>query len=285
VNSLFNGSTIKKIRKNKGYTQKYVAKDILSQSSYSKFEAELSDVHSSAYINLLDKLNMTLEEVSFIDNDFKHGPVQQIINNFFSLPYNDVTALEKIKIEINNALKKHENTILLDIKLICEALISLYIEKDIDIVRKIVEPVWNRLSKLNKWYLSDILLINTILYFFSNDTALAISSRIIRRLELYEGFQNSKKVIISFKINLSLLLIKEEEFLKALEISTIILQEHKKSMSYQSLALCFVRISICNNKLGRPNATSCIHQARLLLQFYDDLDFLGNIEKEYAYYK
>lgn len=282
---MLNGNTIKKIRINKGYTQKYVAKDILSQSSYFKFEAELSDVHSIAYINFLDRLDMTLEEVRFINNDFKHGQVQQIINNFFSLPYNDVTALEKIKIEINNALKKHQNILLLDIKLICEALISLNIKNDINIVRIIVEPVWNRLSKLNQWYLSDILLINTILYFFPNDTAIAISSRIIERLELYDGFQNSQKLIISFKINLTLLLIKEGDFLKALEMLTIIIQKHKKSMSYQSLAVCFARISICNNKLGRTNATTCIQQARLLLKIYDDLDFLVNVEKEYAYYK
>ncbi|WP_421103028.1 helix-turn-helix domain-containing protein [Sporosarcina psychrophila] len=240
---MLNGNTIEKIRINKGYTQKYVAKDILSQSSYSKFEAELSDVHSIAYINFLDRLDMTLEEVRFINNDFKHGQVQQIINNFFSLPYNDVTALEKIKIEINNALKKHQNILLLDIKLICEALISLNIKNDINIVR------------------------------------------IIERLELYDGFQNSQKLIISFKINLTLLLIKEGDFLKALEMLTIIIQKHKKSMSYQSLAVCFARISICNNKLGRTNATTCIQQARLLLKIYDDLDFLVNVEKEYAYYK
>lgn len=281
---MLNGKSIKKVRRNKGYTQKYVAENIISQSSYSKFEADQSDIHSTAYIQLLERLDMTVEEICFIDKGFKHEQAQKIINNFFSLPYNDVTALEKVIVEINSFLKKQDNILLRDIKVICKALISLHTKKDINIVRKIVEPVWNRLSKHNQWYLSEIRLINTILYFFPNETALEISNNIIKRLELYDGFRDSEKQIITFKINLTLLLIKEGDYFKALDLLTGILRKHKKSMPYQSLAVCFARISICNSKLEGINGTSYMDQAQNLLQIYDDLDLWSKIQKEYEHY-
>lgn len=51
---------MKRIRKNKGYTQADVAQGILSQSAYSKFEAGLSDISVTSYIHLLENLDLTL---------------------------------------------------------------------------------------------------------------------------------------------------------------------------------------------------------------------------------
>jgi transcriptional regulator with XRE-family HTH domain len=43
------GSIFKKVRKNKGYTQKYVTNGILTQGAYSKFEQNMTEISATSY--------------------------------------------------------------------------------------------------------------------------------------------------------------------------------------------------------------------------------------------
>lgn len=60
------GKTIKDIRKNKGYTQVFTSRDIISQSSYSKFEKGESDINSVTFFKLLQRLELTTDEFFFL---------------------------------------------------------------------------------------------------------------------------------------------------------------------------------------------------------------------------
>lgn len=279
-----NGKNIKKIRSNKGYTQKYVATNIISQASFSKFEAGHSDIHSCSFIQVLNRLDMTLEEAQYISNDYTFERTQELINRFFALPYNDICLLNKLLSEINVQLETNNSILLGDISLICEALISLQTNSDIDLARKMVEPVWNRLAKHNQWYLIDIRLLNTILYLFPNDTALEVTKNILSRLEQYRGFQDTLRLSITFRVNLSLLLIKEKDYGKALKLLKETLEQHKKAMPYQSLAICLGRLAICNSKLGKKNAHTFMEQAEKVLMVYEEIDLWKKVQAEYRYY-
>lgn len=70
VEELNSGKLFKSIRENKGYSQRYMAKNILNQSSYSKFEKRSIDLATSKYVHLLEKLDMEHEEFQFITNNY-----------------------------------------------------------------------------------------------------------------------------------------------------------------------------------------------------------------------
>jgi len=281
---LNNGNYIKKIRTNKGFTQTYVAKNILSQASYSKFESGHSDINSYSFVQLLNKLDMTLEEAVYINNNYKYDKTQELVNRFFALPYNDVSSLRNLLSDIQIHLQINKNILLIDITLICKALITLRTKRDIGQARKIVEPVWKRLSKSNQWYLVDIRVINTILYLFPNDIALEVTENVLSKLDLYKGFQDTIRLSITFRVNLSLLLIKEKDYSKALQVLTKTLEDYKKAMPYQSLAICLGRIAICKKKLGKVDALYSMKQAEQVLIIYEEMDLWKNIIEEYRYY-
>lgn len=278
------GKAIKRIRKSRGMTQKYVGQGILSQAAFSKYEAGLTTVHSTAFVKILERLSLSLEEFEYIINGFEFSRPKNIINDFFRLPYNQVESLKKLILEIDEYLEGQSNSDLENIKIISEALICLNVEKDILKARDMVEPIWTKLSKLDQWYLIDIRLINSILYLFPNDVAIEMINTILLKIKNYQDFHEADRMIITVTINLSLLLINEKDFSQALQLLENLLKTQKARMAYQSLAIALIRISICRKLLGMRDEEHYLEQASNLLTIYDQSELLEQLLGEYTHY-
>lgn len=263
------GVSFKVIRKNKGYTQKNITEGIITQGAYSKFESGNSELSASSYIELLNRLHMTSEEFIFVSNGFEHRNQDSIIQNFFELPYNDTQQLRTLKTKVNNLLKSEVDPLLKDIYTICDAMIILAERSNLNAARKLVNPIWERLSKRDNWYLSEIRLINVILYLFPIDTAIEMTRHVLNQLERYNGFQDTNRLKITFNMNLSLLFMKSGNYQSALTIINNLLVTQRKSLSYISLALCFSRSYICYFHLGK-NKKEYIGKVKQLLSIYED---------------
>lgn len=278
------GTAIKRIRKSRGMTQKAVGSGILSQAAFSKFEAGLTVIHSTAFLQILERLSMSLEEFEYVVNSYAYPPSKNIIHTFFNTSYNRVEDLEALIQEIDEFPGEQPNFELENIKIICKSLLCLSREKDIQKARNLVEPLWLKLSKLDQWYLTDIRLINAILYLFPTDAAIEMAHTLLARISTYNDFQDSKRLIITVKINLSLLLIKEQDFAAAFTILEGLLNEHKKTMTHQSLAVAFGRIAICRKMLQLGNEDSYLELATQLLTIYDQKEFLEQVLADYTHY-
>ncbi|MCM3611752.1 helix-turn-helix domain-containing protein [Planococcus sp. MERTA32b] len=278
------GNAIKRIRKSRGLSQKYVGQGILSQAAFSKFEAGLTTVHSTAFFQILDRLSMSFEEFEYIINDYEFPQPKNIINKFFKTSYNSAEDLKNIIAEIDTFLDKQQNIDLENIKIICTALISLNQNKDILQARSYVEPIWIKLSKVDQWYLTDIRIIHSILYFFPNDIAIEMANTLLSRIYNYKDFQDSNRLVTTLKLNLSLLLIKEKDFKTALNVLEGILKNHKVAMAQQSLSVLFIRVAICRKMLQLGKEEEYLEQAAQLLKIYDQEEFLEQVMKDYMYY-
>lgn len=239
------GETFKRIRENKGYTQENVSKGIITQGAYSKFESNQSEINANTYIHILNKLHMDAAEFFFIGNGYQYTLNQKIIQRFFSLPYNDLNQLLKIHEELQGYLNSDEDVLIQDISIICEALISLVQTNDIAKSQKVVAPVWDRLSKHHQWYLSDFRIINVLLYLFPVDTAIEVTRNMLNRLQEYSGFRDTRQLKFTYRINLSLLLIKSQDYQGALNVIQDTIARFRQCMPHESLALCFSRKAIC----------------------------------------
>lgn len=278
------GTAIKKIRKSRGLTQKFVGQGILSQAAFSKFEAGLTVIHSTAFLQILERLSMSFEEFEYVVNCYEYPPSKSIIRKFFNSPYNRAEDLEALIREIDDYQGEQPTIDLGNLKIICESLLCLSQEKDIQKARRMVEPIWLKLSKLDQWYLTDIRFINVILYLFPNEDAIQIANTLISRINAYKDFQDSNRLIIALKINLSLLLIKEQDFVAALIILDGLLSEYKKTMTHQSLSVAFIRIAICRKMLQLGNEDSYLDQARQLLNIYGEQELLEQVMADYELY-
>lgn len=236
---MYLGEVLKRIRRNRGFTQISVSKNIISQGSYSKFEAGLNNLETDVYIKILNNLNIDFEEVIFIRNSYNYEAKQLIIKQFFTLNYNNIEKLEEMSIAIAKFLKKKQDLDIEEIQIVCNAFLQLHLTRDIELTKRIIQPIWNRISKYEQWYLNDIRMINTILFLFPVNVATEFTQSVLTRLNKYKDFREAELLKTSFAINLSLLLIKEGNYVKALEIIEGSLEKYKKKneLHYISLIL------------------------------------------------
>lgn len=279
------GENFKKIRKNKAFSQQFISKDILTQSTYSKFELSKIELSSQNYIKLLEKIEMTHEEFTFIKNGYEYNSKEKLINDFFTTPYNDINKLNKIIVCVNKFLSQEDSGLLQDIVLICEALIILNETKNIEAARIKVSVIWDRLEKNNYWYLSEIKVINTILFLFSADTALQVAKTALKNLKKYKGFQDSHKLEVNLQLNLTLLYLKNESFQKANTVCDQVIILSKISAMYKQNAAAIIRKGICLSHLGNTDWKDFVDKGFLILELMEDFTLIEILKSEVDNYK
>lgn len=226
-------------------TQSYVSNGIITQGNYSKFEKSILDVSSTSLKKMLDRLEVSLEELVYIENDYNYNQRDFLIYRFYNLIYNDEKLLQGLADDISAYLSLDNDIFIKNIKKVCIALIVFIKTKDIDKARIEVEDIWKTLSRRNHLYISDIHLINSMLFLFPLATSREIKIFLFRCIDRYKGFQKVEKIKINCTINFSILLIKEKQYSEAIqEIDSIHELCHRYS-DYLSMAICNIRKGVC----------------------------------------
>ena len=106
------GSLIRKYREERGYSLRQVSKGILSASFLSKVERGTSDISISNFLQLIDRLNITLEEFSFVAKQYKVDDWEQLqMDILFAYQEKNKTKLKQIMIaEYNKGVAEELET-------------------------------------------------------------------------------------------------------------------------------------------------------------------------------
>lgn len=278
------GEVFKRIRENKGYSQRYMAKNILNQSSYSKFEKRPIDLATSKYVDLLGKLDMEHEEFQFIANNYTYKNKKEIIKSFFNLKHNDENSLKAIKKEAQIYLRSNDDKLIRDIVSICEGLIILAKTNDIQLARGYVNKVWTRLEKFDSWYLTELSVINTILFIFPIETAINITEKALKQLEKYQNYSGTEKLVFNFQFNLVLLLLDSKHYEVGLKVVDDVILLCKKNRFYYQLAICYARKGIILTNLKEDNSKEFYQKSFRLLSIIEEDDIKSEIKKEIEHY-
>lgn len=278
------GEFFKEIRTNKGYSQRYMAKNILNQSSYSKVEKRSIDLTTSKYICLLEKLDMEHEEFQFIANNYKYKNKTKLVKTFFNLKHNDENSLKAIKTEAQSYLLINDDKLIQDIVSICDGLIILAKTNDVQLARSYVNEVWTRLEKFDNWYLTELSLINTILFIFPIETAINITEKALKQLEKYQKYDGSEKLVFNFQFNLVLLLLDAKHYKAGLKVADDVIELCKRNRFYYQLAICYARKGILLTNLKESNGEEFYQKAFQLLNIMEEDDIKIEVEKEIDHY-
>ncbi|MBD7909238.1 helix-turn-helix domain-containing protein [Sporosarcina gallistercoris] len=244
------GSVVRKIRSDKAYSQQYVVDGVMTQSAYSKFELNKTDITFSSLSRILENLEVSFEEFLYIQNEFKHSEKDAIVKKFLSISYNNEEKVKELLTMAVSYLKKKDDHLISDIKSLAEALLILIHTADKEMLLTSVSNVWKRLSVKNQFYFSDLYVLNAIFYFFPLDTMIEIKKLAFKSIDRYGEFQDIQRLKINFCVNISLMLIKEACYEEALkEIETAIIYSEKQK-AYLQRAVCYVRKGICLSRLG-----------------------------------
>jgi transcriptional regulator with XRE-family HTH domain len=279
------GGTIKKIRKNKGYTQKEVAGKLFTQSTYSNFESDKSDILSTSFMHLMLQLQLTYDELSYIHNGYEFDRFTEIVKGFFRLPYNNKNEISKVITSIDEYhINENRNIVLEELRSICEALLIVETSGDLIMAREKVNNVWERISRYDQWYLIDIKMMNVILYFFDDDVVTYITDKLLERLKVYKNFDEAIRLTSTLSLNLSLILIKNGMYSKALDRLNKFIETSLQEIPYKPLAVCFKRMAICYSYLSKEKEIVFIKKKEILLELYEDEVFSKMIQLEYKKY-
>ncbi|MGN7476294.1 XRE family transcriptional regulator [Solibacillus silvestris] len=275
------GKIIKEIRVGKGYSQQYVCENICTQGNYSKFEIEESrEIKFSILNDFLGRLDISFEEFNYISNNYEMQDRQKILHQFYNQTYNSESALYKLKNDCSAYLLKNpEDNLLLNIRTVLEGMIVLAKSSNFVQATEILSSIWKDLSRRNTLYLSDIYLLNAILFIFPRHTAIEIKEFAFRHIEKYKGFQNINKLKVNFLINLSLIHIKEKDFADALILLNDAIKKCKKEQLFINLSICYVRKGICLNYLKNADEGFC-EKGLTILRLLEQTELINLLEKE-----
>lgn len=281
------GITLKRIRKAKGLTQKDVTEYVgISQSNYSKYEIGKVDVNSEYLVRILDRMDITFQEFYFIHNNYNVSSKEEILQSFFNIPFQNLDELIKFKFICNEYLSKNYSDIIQDVITLCEAVLLIHKNNDFKTAREISTPIWNRLSKNDELFIFDIYFLNAILYIFSIEEALNIKEFVMRAYRKYNNFPKIVSVFVNLHINISLLLIENQHFQKALDTLNQVEALCRRKRLYFQLPIILIRKGICLNNL-KKNTTSgnlLIEDGKKYLKLFSEHEALKMLESEVSMY-
>src|SRR5690554_1757275 len=138
------GNSLRDIREALDLSQKQMAEGIMSQSNYSKVENGTVEISFTKMLEILDRLDMSLEEFVYINNQYSNKPVKKR-NYLNKLKYNDKQLLSKYIAELNSIQKP--TTKEKELLSVFEALLFIAENNDYEKAREKVAPIWKRLEK------------------------------------------------------------------------------------------------------------------------------------------
>ncbi|WP_035052318.1 helix-turn-helix domain-containing protein [Carnobacterium pleistocenium] len=263
------GSTLKKIRENKGYTQKEISDHTMARSTYTKFENDDITPTLSKYLAILDHMDMSHEEFIYLLNDFELGQKETISYLFKQLERNPTRELVKEILEKGEKLAKERyDQLILDMLNACRGYLVLFEEQDLTKAKVYAQKVWDRMETLDKWYLAELHIINSILYLFDSETAALLTERALVTLNQYYHLEEAKNLKISFLLHLTNLLMMDQKYERALfYIKQLEVESSRMDFSVM-FAVALVRKEVCMTKIGDTSEPGLIDRA---IRIFDSL--------------
>lgn len=224
------GETIRKIRKDKNFTQKELSEGILTRSHLSQIETNNYYPSYDKFFLLLNRLNVIFEEFLFVQNDQKMLFNQQIRSEISEAAnLNDTEKLKNLAVTAKNLYEKTDNITYYHYMLICKALISYSASHTVnDEMIQFVTPIKDYLFGMDNWYLYELKLFNNIIYALTVEEALLFSRTSLKRLGNFQYFLEFRHIEQHIYTNLSTLCLEHGDFKAAKNFAEIAIEKATK---------------------------------------------------------
>lgn len=199
------GSTIKKIRVERGLKQKEVCENIVTMSYYSRIERNISDPTITVFLKILSRLNISFDEFMFIHNCYKEEREENLWFELTELYHSgNLEGLYKI----HSLLEKNDEK---------KDIIDLFIMRLTGEILKPIEnlTIFQRIMKIEYWTSNEVKLFTSIMDLLPIDALIILVDNMLRKRTLYtksKGFNSPYSKIL---INAILLCIDAAQFSKA----------------------------------------------------------------------
>lgn len=255
------GITIRKLRISRRITQQELANDLFDRSELSKIEHSELAVSYENEIELIKRLSLTPDEFEYISNNYTLSFKRRLLHRFFELEISTDTADNSnadIEALLQDCFLVENDGDIERIKTILEALLLANKPKGLDKAKKMVQPIWfDYLAKTKILTITDIYVLNTILFAFDYETANEIIAKIIMVIDRDYPFKKSLK--IDTLINQAMIEMLDHKFKLAADNMLKLKPLIKKLGQYDKLLVIRARIAVC-----QKDKTKALEQVSLL---------------------
>ncbi|GEB76458.1 helix-turn-helix domain-containing protein [Sporolactobacillus inulinus] len=255
------GEVLKRVRQSKRYTQKYIAGDQMSRATYAKIEACNMQPTVGKFMHILEKLDISYEELMYIQNSYSLNGKDKIVHDFIKLrtsaEFQKVNAVYEMCTEY---LKNNFDNVVQDILYVCKAMYAIHIERSFEKAFPYANKVWERLSKLDNWYSIELKLINNIFFCFPLETGIAIAERALGEIDRFSYIIRNDDLKSSYLLNLTILLFKNHKYNKAYIYANKSIEECTRVKRFEGLAVAYIRKGVILDKMEKSE------QGRILIK-------------------
>ncbi|MFC4713425.1 helix-turn-helix domain-containing protein [Planococcus dechangensis] len=277
------GTVIKEIRKSKNYSQSKVSKGIMHQTNYSKFELGEIEISYDKFKKLLVNLELDIIEFEYLYALRTHSHRQNIIHYFYKLRFIDEEILNQLIKDSTKYLENNSDRFINDIHNVCKALIEVKGD-NFDVAKSYGYKIWERLERSDNWYLSDIKLINSILFLFPVETAEHITEFALKQGLKYDHHPEYENIFLPFKYNLVHLLLRGNRIEEAKSLNEEVLHTFKEKKLYTQVALCKLRKGLIELHLNKTESSKgLLENAYLIAEVLNDKELTMKLKKEEIY--
>lgn len=252
------GNTIRKLRISRRITQEQLARGLFNRSSLSKIEHEELEASYENQVQLIRRLGLTPNEFEYICDNYHVNNKNQLLHRFFNLENSNET--DKVEALLNDCIKYENDNDVSRIVKILQSVLLLNQPRGINQAKKLVQPIWfDYLAKVDLLTITDIAILNTILYAFDYQTAKDIIKRINSEIDTHYPFKKALKA--NTMLNLSSIQMQQQKFESAASTLIKLKPTLKKLRQYDKLLVANIRISICEgNKATALKQVNLLHQ-------------------------
>ncbi|EIA3997134.1 helix-turn-helix domain-containing protein [Listeria monocytogenes] len=201
------GEALRDIRKIKGYTQNEIVTTNLSRSTIAKIETNLINPSYDRITIFCKQIGISLDEVIYYQHNYSVSEKEKLIHEFRNLNnsiYKD--PINKLISDLDSYLLIDNDLQIIELKAILKA-ITIFTETDnVELARKEVLFIWERLEKQDEWFHFDILILAYIIFVFEDETLENIANKLMREIDKFSYFVNYKRLKLGLVLNLALFL-------------------------------------------------------------------------------
>ncbi|EAF3120978.1 Rgg/GadR/MutR family transcriptional regulator [Listeria monocytogenes] len=201
------GEALRDIRKIKGYTQNEIVTTNLSRSTIAKIETNLINPSYDRITIFCKQIGISLDEVIYYQHNYSVSEKEKLIHesrNLNNSIYKD--PINKLISELDSYLLIDNDLQIIELKAILKA-ITIFTETDnVELARKEVLFIWERLEKQDEWFHFDILILAYIIFVFEDETLENVANKLMREIDKFSYFVNYKRLKLGLVLNLALFL-------------------------------------------------------------------------------
>lgn len=225
------GTLIKKIRTEKGLTQKDIYEGIMTRQTYYLIESNTSMPSFDKFLLILEKLFLSVDEFLSLLDPTVFPNEKFLYQELTELTFNkDKAGLQRLINKVHSLYITTKNKKYLHLQLIAEAMCHEQFHEACFLQTKtlhtIMLPIKEYLLGIDSWHLYELKLLNNSLYCFTLDEAVSLVTLISSKIESSSLSSTTEYQDIKLRIylNLSFLSLNHQDYSVALHFSKLAIE-------------------------------------------------------------